>query len=102
MLTFLKNSQDEEIAKNINYEPGVGLAAPQLGIKKQIVRCHFVDENGKYIVMDLLTQKSSVILSKRHILLQVKVVLSVDRDVEGYVPRYARITVKATDMKVMQ
>lgn len=34
MLQFLKNSQDEEIAKKYDLRAGVGLAAPQLGIEK--------------------------------------------------------------------
>ena len=37
MLEYLKLSQDEEYAKKHNIQPGVGLAAIQIGLLKKIV-----------------------------------------------------------------
>ena len=34
MIEYLINSQDDELAKKYNLRPGVGLAAPQIGINK--------------------------------------------------------------------
>ena len=36
MMEYLENSQDEEIAKKYDLQPGVGLAAPQIGILKKM------------------------------------------------------------------
>lgn len=52
MLQFLKNSQDEEIAEKYNLRAGVGLAAPQLGVEKQLIALHFEDSKGKNTVWD--------------------------------------------------
>lgn len=37
MIEYLINSQDDELAKKYNLRPGVGLAAPQIGINKNHV-----------------------------------------------------------------
>lgn len=100
MLEFLKNSQDEEIAKKYQLRSGVGLAAPQLGIKKKMIAVHFEDLDG--------TQYSNGYFNPRivgHSVAQTFLpsgegCLSVDREVPGYVPRYKKITVKATDMEL--
>src|SRR5690625_4497817 len=48
MLEFLKNSQDEEIAEKYNLRTGVGLAAPQIGINKQLIVIHFTYNDRLY------------------------------------------------------
>src|SRR5690625_6231326 len=45
MITFLKNSQDEEIAEKHQLRSGVGLAAPQLGVNKRLIAIHFEDQD---------------------------------------------------------
>src|SRR5690625_2103694 len=45
MITFLKNSQDEEIAEKHQLRSGVGLAAPQLGVNKRLIATHFDDQD---------------------------------------------------------
>ena len=37
LLKYVQDSQDEEIAKANNMRPAVGIAAIQLGIKKQLI-----------------------------------------------------------------
>lgn len=98
MLTFLKNSQDEKTCTKYNLRPGVGLAAPQLGINKRMLAVHFEDGNGKLYSYGLLNPKIISHSVEMAYLAVGEGCLSVDRNVEGYVPRYARITVRATDI----
>lgn len=98
MLTFLKNSQDEKKADEYNLRPGVGLAAPQLGINKRLVAIHFEDFNGKLYSYGLINPKIVSHSVEKAYLAGGEGCLSVDRQVDGYVPRYARVTIQATDI----
>lgn len=97
MLTFLKNSQNEETAEKYGLRPGVGLAAPQLNINKRLIAVHFDDLNGKHYSYRLANPKIISHSVEKAYLTGGEGCLSVDRNVEGYVHRHARITVKATD-----
>lgn len=99
MITFLKNSQDETIAEKYNLRPGVGLAAPQLGLNKRLVAVHFEDQHDKLYSYGLVNPKIISHSVEMAYMASGEGCLSVDRQVEGYVPRYARVTVKATDME---
>ncbi|PAV29859.1 peptide deformylase [Virgibacillus profundi] len=99
MITFLKNSQDEKTAEKYKLRAGVGLAAPQLGIDKRLVAIHFEDLNGKLYSYGLVNPKIISHSVERTYLSSGEGCLSVDRNVEGYVPRHARITLKATDLE---
>lgn len=98
MITFLKNSQDEEIAKKYQLRAGVGLAAPQLGIEKKLIAIHFEDQDGKLYSYGLANPKIVSHSVENAYLAAGEGCLSVDRTVEGYVIRHARVTIKATDM----
>ncbi|HEX6595256.1 MAG TPA: peptide deformylase [Bacillota bacterium] len=98
MLTFLKNSQDEELATKYKLRPGVGLAAPQLNINKQIIAIHVEDAKGKLHSYCLFNPKIVSHSVEQTYLPGGEGCLSVDREIKGYVPRYARITVQATDI----
>ena len=98
MITFLKNSQDETIAEKYKLRPGVGLAAPQLGLNKRLAAVHFEDQNGKLYSYGLVNPKIVSHSVEMSYLSSGEGCLSVDRPVEGYVPRYARVTIKATDI----
>jgi len=98
MLTFLKNSQDEEIAEKYDLRAGVGLAAPQLGIEKRLIAIHFEDQDGKLYSYGLVNPKIISHSVENSYLAGGEGCLSVDRPVDGYVPRHARVTLKATDM----
>src|SRR5699024_5621351 len=97
MLEYLKNSQDEEIAEKYNLRSGVGLAAPQLGISKQIFVAHFYDKKDNLHSYQLFNPKIVSHSVEQAYLTNGEGCLSVDRDVEGYVVRNARITVQAFD-----
>lgn len=99
MLELLKNSQDEKTCARYNLRPGVGIAAPQLGINKRLIAVHFEDSNGKQYSYGLINPKIISHSVEKAYLAVGEGCLSVDRNVEGYVPRYARITVKATTME---
>lgn len=99
MLQFLKNSQDEEMCNQYNLRPGVGLAAPQLGILKRMIALHFEDTKGKLYSYGLFNPSIVSHSVEQAYLTSGEGCLSVDRDVDGYVPRHARITLKAIDLK---
>lgn len=98
MLSFLKNSQDDEIAREYGLRAGVGLAATQLGVAKRMLVTHFEDSNGKQYSNGLFNPRIVSHSIEKAYLTGGEGCLSVDRSVEGYVPRYARITLKATDL----
>lgn len=98
MLEFLKNSQDPEIGPKYDLRPGVGLAAPQIGISKRMFAVHCEDEDGKQVSMGIFNPR---IVSHSEATIYIpggEGCLSVDRPVEGIVPRYERITIKGFDM----
>ncbi|SER97683.1 peptide deformylase [Gracilibacillus ureilyticus] len=99
MLTFLKNSQDEEIAQKYGLRAGVGLAAPQIGISKRMIAVHFQDFDEKQYTYGLFNPKIVSHSVAKTYLSGGEGCLSVDREVPGYIPRYNKITVKAYDLE---
>ncbi len=99
MIEFVMNSQNPEIAEKYNLRPGIGLAAPQLGINKKMIAIYVTDENDKLYNYALFNPKIISHSTQRSFLASGEGCLSVDRDVPGIVPRYAKITVKATDLE---
>jgi len=96
MHEFLINSQDEEIAQKYNLRAGVGLAAPQIGISKRMIAVHFTDASDKEYSYKLFNPKIVSHAMDYTYLPNGEGCLSVDREVPGIVPRYTKITVKAT------
>lgn len=97
MLDHLYKSQIEEYAKKYNLRPGMGLAAPQVGINKRyFVVCHEEDENKfhNYVIInpEIISHSEELIYAE-----EGEGCLSVNREVDGIVPRYARVTVKGKD-----
>jgi len=98
MLEFVINSQDEEIAKKYELRPGIGLAAPQINISKRMIAIHVEDENGRLYSHALFNPKIISHSVEKAYLASGEGCLSVDENIPGYVPRYARVTVKAFDI----
>ncbi|HET7657166.1 MAG TPA: peptide deformylase [Bacillales bacterium] len=98
MLQFLKNSQDPEIAEQYDLRAGIGIAAPQIGISKRMFCAHLTDENDNLFSYALFNPKIISHSVQMSYLEGGEGCLSVDRPVEGLVPRYARITVTAHDL----
>lgn len=98
MLEHLYLSQIEEEAEKYDLRPGMGLAAPQIGINKNFfVVCHEEEEGvfKNYILINpkLISHSEELIYSSGG-----EGCLSVNRDVEGIVPRYARVTFEGYDL----
>ena len=99
MIEYLHNSQIEELSEKYDLRPGMGLAAIQLGIaKRYFVVVNEYDE-GEFETYVLINPK---IISNSLEQIYVDMgegCLSVNREVEGIIPRYARVTIEAYDLE---
>ena len=98
MLEHLYYSQIEEYSEKYNLRPGMGLAAPQMGVNERFfVVCHEEEENifRNYILINpqMISHSEELIYAS-----EGEGCLSVNRDIEGIVPRYARVTFTGYDL----
>ena len=96
-LTYLEMSQDEEIAKKYDIRAGMGMSFVQMGILKRIF---VVSEDNGDGTFDRHVVINPEMISHSEELIYVgegEGCLSINRPVEGIVPRYARCTFKAFD-----
>jgi len=97
MEEYLVNSQIEERAEKYDLRPGMGMAAIQIGIpKRYIVIVQEVEEGfDSYIVINpkIISNSTEMIYVE-----DGEGCLSVNRECEGIVPRYARVTVEGYDI----
>lgn len=94
LLQYVINSQDDELIEKYDLRPGVGIAAPQVNISKRIFALHFDEQSGENLSIVAVNPKIVSHSVEKAYLSSGEGCLSVDRSVPGYVPRYARITVK--------
>ena len=98
IIEFLTNSQIPEKAEEYDLRPGMGLAAVQLGILERFfVVVHEYDE-GKFDNYVIFNPK---LISNSEEMIYVgegEGCLSVNREVCGIVPRYARVTIEGYDI----
>lgn len=97
-IEYLTNSQIEELAEKYDLRPGMGMAAVQLGVLKRYFVVVHEYEPGKFNNYVLINPK---IISNSIEKIYVELgegCLSVNREVDGIVPRYARVTLEAYDM----
>ena len=107
MIEYLHNSQIEELSEKYDLRPGMGLSAIQLGVPKRF----FV------VVYEVSEPEAEIKEFETYVLINPKMIsnsveqiyvtdgegcLSVNRPVEGIVPRYARVTFEAYDMEGRQ
>ena len=99
MIDYLHDSQIEELSEKYDLRPGMGMSAIQLGVpKRYFVVVNEIDE-GEFEIYILINPK---IISNSVEKIYVEMgegCLSVNRPVEGIVPRYARVTMEAYDME---
>ena len=57
MIEYLENSQDEELSKKYDLRPGVGLAAPQIGLNKKMLVILTDDEAGNLHFYPMINPK---------------------------------------------
>lgn len=93
LLEYVKNSQNPEIAEKYGLRPGIGLAANQVNQLKRMFALHLTENDTLYSFVAINPKIVSHSVEKAY-LPQGEGCLSVDEPIAGYVPRYARITVK--------
>lgn len=99
MIEFLRNSQIDELAKKYNLRPGMGLAAIQLGIpKRYFVVVNEYDE-GQFETYVLINPKIISNSMEKIYVDNGEGCLSVNRPVDGIIPRYARVTMEGYDLE---
>ncbi len=98
MLNYLKISQDDNLSEKYNLRPGMGLAYIQLGIPKRIFVIASENEDKTFDEFVIINPK---IISKSEELIYVgegEGCLSINRELDGIVPRNARITIEYNDI----
>ena len=98
MLEHLYYSQIEKFALKYDLRPCMGLAAPQMGINERFfVICHEETEGNfkNYVIINpkMISHSEELIYAA-----EGEGCLSVNRDVPGIVPRYARATFTGYDI----
>lgn len=97
MVDYLKLSQDDEYAQKHNIKPGVGLAAPQIGVTKRMFAIYLND--GRAIrQFGLVNPKILRTSVKKCYLSGGEGCLSVPHDHRGYVPRYYKVVISGYDV----
>ncbi len=96
-IDHLTYSQIPKYEEKYELRPGMGIAFPQLGINERIiVIVHEVDEGvfDEYVVINpkIISNSEEIIAAEAG-----EGCLSVNREVEGHVPRYARVTIIGYD-----
>ena len=94
LLQYLINSQNEELAKKYGLRSGIGIAANQVNRLDRMFALHLTNDKDELISFVAINPKIVSHSVERTYLSGGEGCLSVDRHVPGYVPRYARITVK--------
>lgn len=102
MFEYLKNSQDEELSEKYDLRPGVGLAAIQIGVQKRMcaILIYDYDEDGNIIGQTAYCLVNPKIISYSERMAYLKDgegCLSVNEEHQGFVPRHAKVTIKAYD-----
>jgi peptide deformylase len=96
---YLELSQIKEYYEKYDLRPGMGLAFIQLGIRKRIFVVVYEVNEGEFEYYTIINPK---IISHSEELIYVgegEGCLSINRDVEGIVPRYARINLEYYDIE---
>lgn len=96
-LTYLEMSQIPEYSEKYDLRPGMGLSFVQIGILKRIFVVSEEIEEGKFNRYVIINPRVKSMSEELIYVGEGEGCLSVNREVEGIVPRHARITVEAYD-----
>ncbi|MBR1937199.1 MAG: peptide deformylase [Bacilli bacterium] len=104
MIKYLHDSQIEELAEKYDLRPGMGMSAIQLGVAKRLFVVVYEltgpdDEEKEFETYILINPKIISNSMEKIYVEEGEGCLSVNRPVEGIVPRYARVTMEAYDME---
>ena len=94
LMEYLVNSQNPEMAEKYDLRAGIGIAANQVNVLKRMFALHLEDDKGEPVSFVAINPRIVSHSVEQTYLTSGEGCLSVDRNVAGYVPRYARITVK--------
>ena len=97
MCDYLEMSQIEETQKYYDLRAGMGLAYIQIGIPKRIFVVVDEIEEGKFERYVIINPKIKSSSEEMIYVGEGEGCLSVNREVEGIVPRHARMTIEAFD-----
>ncbi len=97
MLLYLKMSQIDEEREKYDLRAGMGLSAVQLGVLKRIFVIVEETEKGQFKNYVVINPKIKSFSEELIYVGEGEGCLSINREVEGIVPRYARMTVEAQD-----
>lgn len=98
IIKHLTYSQIEKYAEKYDLRPGMGLAFPQLGMLKRIIIVVYEYEEGKFENYVIINPK---IISHSEEMVALETgegCLSVNREIEGHVARFARIRITGYDI----
>ena len=102
MLQYVRDSRDEELAEKYNLQPANGIAAPQVGVAKQMtaIVVDLVNKDGQDITVEYALVNPKIVSHtvKQAALGYGEGCLSVREVHEGLVPRAQRIKVQAYDL----
>lgn len=98
MIKHLTYSQIPEYEEKYDLRPGMGLAFPQVGINKRLIVIVDEYEHGKFENYIVVNPKIVSHSEERIAAEAGEGCLSVNREVDGHVPRYARVTVTGLDL----
>ena len=99
VIKHLTYSQIEKYADKYDLRPGMGLAFPQLGKLKRIIIIVYEYEEGKFENYVIINPK---IISHSEEMVALETgegCLSVNREIEGHVARFARIRITGYDVE---
>ncbi len=98
MITYLTMSQIDEEREKYNLRAGMGLSAVQVGVLKRIFVIVEETEKGKFKNYIVINPKIESYSEELIYVGEGEGCLSINREVEGIVPRHARMTVSAYDI----
>ncbi len=97
MLTYLEISQIEPLREKYNLRAGMGLAYIQIGIPKRLFVIVNEYEDNKFEKFVVINPQIKSVSEELIYVGEGEGCLSVDREVEGIIPRHARLTIEAYD-----
>lgn len=92
---YLANSYDEKLCKKYDIRPGVGIAAPQIGINKKMLCIMAYDEKGNFHHYAFVNPKIISYSVELTYLESGEGCLSVEDIHKGYIHRHKRVKVKS-------
>ena len=96
MMEFIENSIDPVISEEYEFRAWVGIAAPQIDVSKQMIAVKTMDELNETEHTYLMVNPKIIGHSIKQTYIDTgEGCLSVDRDVEGIVPRHQKVTVRS-------